>query len=110
MLSLHTTITNNKKSKFALPIGLVSQDVMLKCLLECQHKPAYGIGVPRKIRQLIRDLKKAGFEQVSGAGKSSHRKFVQDRFPGAVTISAKDGADAKRYQEQEVKIAIERTK
>jgi len=48
--------------------------------------------------------------QVSGAGKGSHRKFVQDRFPGAVTISGKDGADAKRYQEQEVKNAIERIK
>lgn len=66
--------------------------------------------VPRKIRQLIKELKKAGFVQVSGAGKGSHRKFVQVRFPGAVTISGKDGADAKHYQEQEVKNAIEKIK
>jgi predicted RNA binding protein YcfA (HicA-like mRNA interferase family) len=66
--------------------------------------------VPRKIRQLIKELKKAGFEQVSGAGKGSHRKFVQDRFPGAVTLSGKEGTDAKQYQEREVKNAIEKIK
>ena len=66
--------------------------------------------MPRKIRQLIKDLKKAGFEQVSGAGKGSHRKFVQDRFPGAVTLSGKEGTDAKQYQEREVKNAIEKIK
>ena len=55
-------------------------------------------------------MKKAGFEQVSGAGKGSHRKFVQDRFPGAVTLSGKEGADAKQYQEREVKNAIEKIK
>jgi predicted RNA binding protein YcfA (HicA-like mRNA interferase family) len=53
---------------------------------------------------------KAGFEQVSGAGKGSHRKFVQDRFSGAVTLSGKEGADAKQYQEREVKNAIEKIK
>ncbi len=66
--------------------------------------------MPRKIRQLIKELKKAGFEQVSGAGKGSHRKFVQDRFPGAVTLSGKEGADAKLYQEREVQNAIEKIK
>ena len=66
--------------------------------------------MPRKIRQLIKELKKAGFEQVSGAGKGFHRKFVQDRFPGAVTLSGKEGADAKQYQEREVKNAIEKIK
>lgn len=66
--------------------------------------------MPRKIRQLIKELKKAGFEQVSGAGKGSHRKFVQDRFPGAVTLSGKEGTDAKQYQEREVKNAIEKIK
>jgi predicted RNA binding protein YcfA (HicA-like mRNA interferase family) len=66
--------------------------------------------VPRKIRQLIKELKKAGFEQVSGAGKGSHRKFVQGRFSGAVTLSGKEGADAKHYQEREVQNAIEQIK
>jgi hypothetical protein len=31
--------------------------------------------MPRKIRQLVSDLKKAGFELTSG-GKGSHRKFA----------------------------------
>lgn len=66
--------------------------------------------MPRKIRQLIKELKKAGFEQVSGAGKGSHRKFVQDGFSGAVTLSGKEGADAKHYQEREVQNAIEQIK
>jgi len=32
------------------------------------------------------------------------------KFPGAVTVSGKDGADAKRYQEKQVRQAIELTK
>lgn len=65
--------------------------------------------MPRKIRELIRDLRSAGFEQISGAGKGSHRKFVHDRYRGAVTLSGKDGADAKSYQERQIKAAIEKT-
>lgn len=63
--------------------------------------------VPRKIRELIRDLRSAGFEPISGGGKGSHRKFVHPDYPGAVTLSGKDGVDAKRYQEKQVKKAIE---
>jgi hypothetical protein len=63
--------------------------------------------VPRKIRHLIKDLQDAGFEQVAGAGKGSLRKFVHLLYPGAVTLSGKDGADAKPYQEKQVKKAID---
>ena len=55
----------------------------------------------------MRDLQSAGFERIAGAGKGSHRKFTHARFPGAVTLSGKDGADAKPYQEKQVKKAIE---
>ena len=65
--------------------------------------------MPRKIRQLIRDLQEAGFKSIAGGGKGSHRKFVHDRYRGAVTLSGKDGADAKNYQERQVKKAIEET-
>jgi predicted RNA binding protein YcfA (HicA-like mRNA interferase family) len=65
--------------------------------------------VPRKIRQLIRDLEQAGFDQIAGGGKGPHRKFVHERYYGAVTLSGKDGADAKNYQERQVKKAIEET-
>ncbi len=63
--------------------------------------------MPRKVRELIRDLQSAGFGQIGGGGKGSHRKFVHARFPGAVTLSGKEGADAKHYQEKQIKRAIE---
>jgi predicted RNA binding protein YcfA (HicA-like mRNA interferase family) len=63
--------------------------------------------VPKKIRELVRDLQNAGFEKISGAGKGSHRKFVHERFRGSVTLSGADGADAKVYQEKQIKKAIE---
>jgi len=55
--------------------------------------------MPRKIRELIRDLKKAGF--VDRGGKGSHRNFTH--FRGAkITLSGKPSHDAKRYQERDV--------
>jgi predicted RNA binding protein YcfA (HicA-like mRNA interferase family) len=43
--------------------------------------------VPRKVRDLIRDLLDAGFYQIQGGGKGSHRKFSHVLYPGAVTLS-----------------------
>jgi predicted RNA binding protein YcfA (HicA-like mRNA interferase family) len=63
--------------------------------------------MPRKIRELIRDLTQAGFDSISGGGKGSHRKFTHQNYSGAVTLSGKDGDDAKSYQEKQVKKAIE---
>jgi predicted RNA binding protein YcfA (HicA-like mRNA interferase family) len=62
--------------------------------------------MPRKIRELIQDLSKAGFIQIPG-GKGSHRKFVHNRYQGAVTLSGKINDDAKPYQERHVRQAIE---
>jgi predicted RNA binding protein YcfA (HicA-like mRNA interferase family) len=59
--------------------------------------------MPRKIRELIRDLKQAGF--VNRGGRGDHRNFEHQRGP-RVTLSGKLGADAKPYQEREVKQAI----
>jgi predicted RNA binding protein YcfA (HicA-like mRNA interferase family) len=61
--------------------------------------------VPRKIRQLIADLERAGFVLVSG-GKGSHRKFRHPAFPGAVILSGHEGDDALPYQEKQVRNAI----
>jgi len=47
--------------------------------------------MPKKIRELIQDLKGAGFYEISGGGKGSHRKFVHKKYAGAVTISGKIG-------------------
>lgn len=65
--------------------------------------------MPRKVRDLIKDLNKAGFTQIPSAGKGSHRKFVHGEYAGAVTISGKENEDAKHYQEKQVRIAIETT-
>lgn len=63
--------------------------------------------MPRKVRELIKELRDAGFDQVPGGGKGSHRKFTHERYPGAVTLSGRDGDDAKKYQEKHVQRAIE---
>jgi predicted RNA binding protein YcfA (HicA-like mRNA interferase family) len=52
-------------------------------------------------------LKQAGFKEIAGGGKGSHRKFVHPKYPGAVTLSGQTGDDAKRYQEKDVAQAIE---
>jgi predicted RNA binding protein YcfA (HicA-like mRNA interferase family) len=62
--------------------------------------------MPRKIRHLIKDLKAAGFREITGGGKGSHRKFTHLRYPGAVTLSGQDGDDAKPYQVKQVQQAI----
>ena len=61
--------------------------------------------MPRKIRQLIADLERAGFVGVPG-GKGSHRKFWHTRVPGSVIVSGGDGEDAHHYQEKQVRNAI----
>ncbi len=63
--------------------------------------------MPRKIRQLLGDLRSAGFVEVKSGGKGSHRKFMHPGFPGAVTLSGMPGDDAKPYQEQQVGRAVE---
>lgn len=53
--------------------------------------------MPRKIRQLITELVRAGF--VNRGGKGSHRNFVHPNG-ASVTLSGKEGDDAKPYQEK----------
>ena len=60
--------------------------------------------MPRKIRELIRDLERAGFADRGGRG--SHRNYVHPTG-GRVTISGRQGDDVKPYQEREVRRAIE---
>jgi len=59
--------------------------------------------IPRKVRELIRDLRKAGF--VDRGGKGSHRRFKHPRGI-KVTVSGNLGEDAKSYQELDVARAI----
>lgn len=63
--------------------------------------------MPPKIRELIKQLEKAGFK--NRGGKGSHRNFLHEKGL-AITISGKPGDDAKMYQEKEVKRKIAESK
>ena len=60
--------------------------------------------MPRKIRDLIRDLERAGF--VNRGGKGSHRNFVHPILKKPITISGNENEDVKHYQEKAVLTAI----
>lgn len=59
--------------------------------------------MPRKIRELIKDLEKVGF--INRGGKGSHRNYLHPSG-STVTISGRTGDDAKPYQEKLVKQKI----
>ena len=63
--------------------------------------------MPRKIRQLIADLERAGFE--SRGGRGSHRNYKHPKGL-RVTVSGHAGDDAKHYQEREVRRAVDKLK
>ncbi len=63
--------------------------------------------MPRRIRQLIADLEKAGF--VNRGGKGSHRNFTHPKGL-RVTLSGNPGDDAKHYQERDVRRALDAAK
>ncbi len=60
--------------------------------------------MPRKIRELIRDLLAAGFKD--RGGKGSHRNY---KHPSGIriTMSGKPGDDAKAYQEMAVRRVLQ---
>ena len=60
--------------------------------------------MPRKVKELIADLERAGFENVGGKG--SYRNFRHPHVPGKLTISGKLGSDALDYQEKKVSVWI----
>ncbi len=62
----------------------------------------------RKIRELIRDLEKAGF--INRGGKGNHRNFVHPKVMKPVTVFGNLGDDAFSYQEKSVRQAIEGSK
>lgn len=62
--------------------------------------------MPPKIRELIAELKSAGF--VDRGGKGSHRNFTHGRI--VCTVSGNPGDDAKPYQEKQVRTRIREAK
>jgi predicted RNA binding protein YcfA (HicA-like mRNA interferase family) len=62
--------------------------------------------VPKKIRELLKELKMAGF--IDRGGKGSHRNFMHPSGV-ALTVSGQLGNDAKFYQIKLVREKIEDT-
>ena len=63
--------------------------------------------MPRMIRELVADLKAAGFG--NRGGKGSHRNY--EHASGVrVTVSGRSGDDAMRYLGKDVKAAIKKSK
>ena len=60
--------------------------------------------MPPSVRELIRALERAGFQD--RGGKGSHRNFVHANVPKPVVVSGKPGDDAKEYQIRAVEKAI----
>jgi len=64
--------------------------------------------VPPKVRELVKNLEKAGFR--NRGGKGGHRNFVHPNVSKPVTISGKLGDDAKKYQIRAVEKAVQEAK
>ena len=64
--------------------------------------------MPPKVKDLIVELRKAGFEE--RAGKGSHRNFRHPDVGKQITISGKWSDDAKHYQIRAVAKAIEESR
>jgi predicted RNA binding protein YcfA (HicA-like mRNA interferase family) len=60
--------------------------------------------MPKKIRDLKRMLRKAGFTDRPGRG--SHTVWYHPKLKENVTVAGHDGDDAKPYLEKQVKEAI----
>ena len=65
--------------------------------------------MPKKIRELKSLLKKAGF--IFRSAKGSHTRWYHELLPeDPITISGKDGDDAKKYLEKEVEAKLAKLK
>lgn len=60
----------------------------------------------RKLRELRRELKRAGFKIIADRGKGDHELWRHDGSNVTVGLDGRDGDDAKHYQEREVAQAI----
>ncbi|MFW6359744.1 MAG: type II toxin-antitoxin system HicA family toxin [Chroococcales cyanobacterium] len=64
--------------------------------------------MPKKIRELKKMLKKAGFTEK--LAKGSHSKWTPSLLSKSIIIAGKDGSDAKPYLEKQVNEALEKLK
>ncbi len=80
-------------------------------MIEVATLPKMGmiLRVPRKIRDLLKDLRKAGFTLAPG-GKGSHRKYEHPAVKIPAIIPGRDGDDAKAYLERHIAEKINESK
>ena len=64
--------------------------------------------MPRKLRELIADLRRAGFVQEPARG--SHRKFRHPKGVTAIVSGHNEGVEVKPYQEKQIRQKIEETR
>lgn len=64
--------------------------------------------MPPKVRELIKKLEKAGFQNYGGKG--SHRNFWHEESRKLVVISGNPGDDARHYQIKAVETAIKESR
>lgn len=62
--------------------------------------------VPRKMRQLRADLKRAGFVELQGRGKGDHTAHRHPLVEHTYIMDGANGDDAKPYQEKDVRAAL----
>lgn len=63
--------------------------------------------MPKKIREIKQIISQAGFMQQKKRGKGSHGWWTHPDLPAnPITIAGKDGDDAPRYLEQQVREAL----
>jgi len=62
--------------------------------------------MPRKIRELKAELRRAGFQEQRGRAKGSHTFWRHSVGPVHATISGANGDDAQPYQEKHVAEAL----
>ena len=61
--------------------------------------------MPRKLRELRADLRRAGFR--NRGGKGDHQNWEHPRVARAVGLAGQDGDDAQPYQERAVCVALD---
>jgi len=64
--------------------------------------------MPKKVRELKQILRQEGFTELTGKG--SHTNWIHPLYNGKLTISGKDGDDAKRYLEKAVQDALKQVR
>jgi hypothetical protein len=62
------------------------------------------MSMPRKLRELRADLRRAGFR--NRGGKGDHQNWEHPRVARAVGLAGQDGDDAQPYQERAVREAL----